>query len=77
MRLSDTERKLLRILFHCYGMMPARVDMRRLERLAQRTEKQIVAALRQLAEERYITLEDGIVRVVVPEERQLRWVSMD
>ncbi|MFF2887861.1 hypothetical protein [Paenibacillus sp. NPDC057967] len=71
--LDDTARKLHRIFFNLYRSASARVDVNRLARLSGRTPGQITAAMRELADERYITWDErtGIVQVVEPNERRV------
>lgn len=65
--LSDTERKLLRILFNRNGHQNTRVPISVLARLAQREDGQIRKALERLREERFIEWEEAINAIkVVP-----------
>ncbi|RJE90689.1 hypothetical protein D3P07_00850 [Paenibacillus sp. 1011MAR3C5] len=70
--LDDTARKLHRIFFNLYQSAAARVNDNRLARLSGRTSGQISAAIRELADDRYITWDEraGIVKVIAPEERR-------
>lgn len=58
--LSDTERKLLRILFNRNGHQNTRVLIPELARLAQREVGQIEKALQRLQEERFIERSDTL-----------------
>lgn len=70
--MTDTERKVLQILWSLSRGQGLRIDIRRLQRLSQRSQAQIQAALRQLAVEEYIQ-QDGItIKVLRLPERDVQ-----
>jgi|GEM_PF-4696046 hypothetical protein len=64
--MTDTERKLLRILFNRHGHNNVRIYIPELCRLAQREVGQIRKALEQLRDERFIEWDEmmNFVRVI-------------
>lgn len=62
--LSDTDRKVLRILFNIYRNNWSRPDLDQLCRLSGRPPQQVRAAVKTLIQERYVELDRQFVRVV-------------
>jgi len=79
--LTDTERKLLRILWSLYGNAWIKPDIDRICRLSVRPPDQVRAAVKGLIGKEYVELKPGFIRVIQSCERQKpappRWVSLD
>jgi DNA-binding MarR family transcriptional regulator len=70
--LSDTERKLLRILWNQNGLEWFRPDLKQLCRMSQRNFGQVKAAVRGLIAQGYIEVRDDRLRVVAVWELKRR-----
>ncbi|WP_442603819.1 hypothetical protein [Paenibacillus sp. KN14-4R] len=69
--LTDTDRKVLRVLFNRYGLAMTPLHLPVLCRLTQRTETQVIASIKRLGAESYITFDSvtRYARVIEPFER--------
>ncbi len=70
--LDDTDRKVLRVLWSIQRDSWAKVDEKRITRMAVRSPGQVRASLRRLLEEEYIQrhMESGMMRVIEPHDRR-------
>ncbi len=79
--MTDTERKLLRILWSLHRDQEAYINIARLQRLSGRSEGQLRVALQRLAAEEYIQYDGLVVKVLrMPEEqvkREIRYWEYD
>jgi predicted transcriptional regulator len=72
--LSDTERKLLRIVWKLYRSDWHKPDLTTLCRLSQRTPEKVKAAVSSLIAQGYIEAQDGRLRVVAAWELNRRLI---
>jgi hypothetical protein len=69
-RLEDTQRKILRVLYHLYQQNWVRPDISRVSQFSLRSEDRVREAIIALRAAGYVEFAKGKMRIIRPEETE-------
>ncbi|TNJ68251.1 hypothetical protein FE784_00900 [Paenibacillus hemerocallicola] len=69
--LEDTQRKILRVLYHLYQQQWVRPDIDRVSHFSQRSVDRVREAIKELRTAGYVEIAEGKMRILIPGDPEL------
>jgi SOS-response transcriptional repressor LexA len=69
--LEDTQRKILRVLYHLYQQQWVRPDIARVSQFSLRSEERVREAIKALRAAGYVEIPEGKMRIIRPGEPEI------